>query len=88
MPSVIERLGHSIVGDEIIYDEREVAWDAADRIAGHRLDRRKNYAVINGQICSAISWTQQCSGCDGAGCGECGHVGKRRRSHWMPDEWQ
>ena len=56
----------------------------AERIAGRRLDRRRNYAVIDGRVCESISWTQQCSGCNGAGCSECGHCGKRRLSQWAP----
>lgn len=93
MPHVIERLSSGVEGQEIVHVERPVAWDDADRIAGRRLDRRKNYAVIDGQVCSAISWTGKCSGCSnfagderGFGCEECGYTGKVRQSYWMPDD--
>jgi hypothetical protein len=87
VPTIIERHGHTIDAAGIIhYDDRPVSWDRADEIAGRRLDRRKSYAIINGQVCSSVRWTQQCSGCDGGGCRECGHQGKVRREHWLPDD--
>jgi hypothetical protein len=76
----------------IIHDDRPISWRTADRIARRRLDRRKNYAVIKGQVCSAINWTQGCSGCGdgsgtkGGGCHECGYHGVVRNSMWMPDD--
>jgi hypothetical protein len=86
MPSVVERLGHSYEGQRIVYDERPLSWERADEIAGRRLDRRKNYVVIEGQVCSSIRWTATCSGCDGGGCEECGYHGKVRNGCWMPDD--
>ena len=38
-------------------------WDVGDEKAGHRLDRRKNYMIIDGQICEVISYTSYCTGC-------------------------
>jgi len=55
-----------------------------DKAAGKRLDRRRNYCIIRGEVCVAADWTRQCSGCDGSGCHECGHTGKRRESMWVP----
>lgn len=90
--NVFERFGHTFDGDLIVYDERPVAWDRADAIAGRRLDRRKNYRIIDGQVCSEIRWTRACSGCSdgssdiGSGCEECGYHGRVRAGCWMPDD--
>lgn len=92
MASAIERLGHSFEGDRIVYDERPLSWEQADKIAGRRLDRRKNYCVIDGKVCSEIRWTSPCSGCsdgsgaDGMGCHECGYHGRVRNGFWAPDD--
>lgn len=94
MPSVMQRLGHSITkAGEIRYRERPVTWERAEAVAGRRLDRRKNYMIIRGQVCSSVSWTAACSGCNneigggrGFGCHECGYHGLRRQSYWMPDD--
>lgn len=65
----------------------------ADAIAGKRLDRRKNYAIIDGEVCELAEWSQACSGCyegyysnteRGGGCHECGYQGRVRRSQWVP----
>lgn len=66
--------------------------DEAARAEAKRrgLDMRKVYALIEGELCVAISITSCCSGCTdgqhviGWGCRECGHTGKRRRSHFVP----
>lgn len=92
MASVVRRLGYYFRGDKIIFKERPLSWKAADKIVGRHLDRRKNYTVINGQVCSAIKWTSACSGCsdgsadNGGGCRECGYQGRVRNSCWMPDD--
>lgn len=92
MRQPIERLGHRIEGGVILYDEHPISWERADEIAGRRLDRRKAYCVIRGQVCSAIRWTQGCSGCSlghegrGGGCRECGYHGVVRNSMWFPDD--
>ena len=65
---------------------RAVDHDTAERLAGHRLDRRRRYAVINDVLCSLEAWTDTCSGCDGAGCHKCGYQGCRRTSYWLPLE--
>lgn len=83
--TVIERHGHTV--DErgrIHYDDRPQSIEHAELIAGRRLDRRRNYAIINGEVCEAAWWTQECSGCDGGGCDECGYTGKRRTGAWVP----
>ena len=62
----------------------------AEAVAGHRLDRRCNYAVIDGEVCRLATWTQACSGCvygnddRGSGCPECGHTGKHRVRMYLP----
>lgn len=93
-PSVIERHGHTIAAGGVIhYDDRPLTWDAADRLAGRRLDRRKNWAFIDGRLCDAVSYTINCSGCSydtdygssrGGGCEECGYHGVVRLSEWIP----
>lgn len=94
MRSVIERHGHDI--DErgfIHYDDRETTYEAAEKIAGRRLDRRRAYAIIDGLVCDCGSWSLACSGCymgcdsmsgRGHGCKECGYTGRRRESMWLP----
>ena len=92
MACVIERLGYD-VDDEgrIHYHEKPSSYEDAERIAGRRLDRRRNYAIIDGAVCELVSWTQRCSGCspcdpynvgNGSGCEECGYTGKRRHYEW------
>ena len=92
MATVIERHGHHVDGDGWIhYDGRPSSFETAEAIAGKRLDRRKNYAIIDCQVCECAEWSQGCSGCqDGAGtgtghgCEECGYTGRRRMSQWVP----
>ncbi len=94
MATVIERHGHSIEGGFIHYDDRPSTYEQAGQLAGRRLDRRRNYAIIDGKVCESASWTDDCSGCtdigDGwtnygpNGCDECGYTGKRRHSQWIP----
>lgn len=91
MAKVIERHGHSVDDKGFIhYDESPSTYEAAEKIAGFKLDRRKNYAIIDGQVCESAEWTQACSGCNaeweerGSGCAECGYTGLSRQSHWVP----
>lgn len=91
MRTVIERLGHSIDdGGVIHYDERPSTYEAAEAIIGRRLDRRRNYCIMQGDegeglgVFETISWSQKCSGCDGGGCHECGYQGVVRQGHWVP----
>ncbi len=92
MAHVVRRHRTRIVKGMIVHDDRPIAWRIVDRIAGRRLDRRKNYAVIKGQVCSSVNWTASCSGCSyrhgerGGGCSECGYQGVVRQSVWMPDD--
>ncbi|QDP20690.1 hypothetical protein [Bradyrhizobium cosmicum] len=93
MSRVTTRIRTVIRDGRIIHHDRTISWARADRIAGRRLDRRKNYCVIEGHVCSAVTWTQRCSGCSegllddrGGGCGECGHHGVVRCSQWLPDD--
>ncbi len=91
MARCIERLGHTVDDCGFIhYDDRETTYERVERIAGRRLDRRKNYAVIDGKVAEAAGWTQGCSGCwgtfehTGHGCSECGYTGRRRVGFWVP----
>jgi len=92
MPQPIERLGHTVDDAGFIhYDERPVSWDRIDALAGRRVDRRKSYAIIEGELCSMTRWTDRCSGCsifaegNGFGCEECGYHGVVRYGAWVPE---
>lgn len=84
MGSVIERKGYTIVDGFIVYDEHPSSFAEAEKLAGHRLDRRRNYCLINGQVTTAYSWPQECSGCEGHGCRERGYNGTVRVHMWLP----
>jgi len=95
MPGVIERNGHSIDAKGFIhYDDRPFSFEDADKIAGRRLDRRRNYAIIDGKVCESVTWSTYCTGCceredgygpnRGIGCPECGYTGRSRQSQWVP----
>lgn len=91
---VIERFETTISDDGAInHDDRPSTFEAAERIAGRRLDRRKNYAIIDGQVAESCMWSQACSGCyegydsfnaKGNGCSECGYTGRMRNGQWVP----
>lgn len=94
MATVIERHGHTIdAAGYIHYDDRPTTYERADQLAGRRLDRRRSYAIIDGQVTESCQWSQACSGCyeghnigsgTGIGCRECGHTGRRRSGSWVP----
>lgn len=91
---VIERFETTVDNDGVIsHDDRPSTFEAAEKIAGRRLDRRKNYAIIDGQVAESCMWSQACSGCyegynsataRGFGCDECGYAGRRRHGAWVP----
>ena len=66
------------------YKDVESSYEKAESIAGITLDKRKNYCIIKGKVCEAISYTHVCSGCEGGGCHECGYQGKVVNSFWSP----
>lgn len=94
MAICIERHGHSVDKDGFIhYDDRPIPWERVDALAGRRVDRRRNYAVIDGQVHEAQQFSRACSGCydgphtydaEGFGCSECGYTGRRREGFWHP----
>lgn len=93
MACVIERHKSDVKNGYIIHDDRPSTYDQAEQIAGRRLDRRKNYAIIDGQVFESCSWSQACSGCyegynsfyaTGVGCDECGYTGRRKLGQWVP----
>lgn len=94
MGYVIQRLGHEISeGGEISYDDRPATYEQAESIIGRRLDRRKNFAIIDGQVMESCRFSAACSGCyeghniehgRGNGCDECGYTGRRRQGYWLP----
>jgi hypothetical protein len=63
MSAVTIRHGHTIEGGRINFNEEPTTWEHADKLAGRRLDRRKSYCVIRGQVCELASWVTSCSGC-------------------------
>jgi hypothetical protein len=88
MSKVIERV-FKADGD---FEDVPSSFEAAERIIGQTLDRRKNYAIIYGEVCDLVRFTRACSGCyegnspfngGGNGCHECGYTGRRRSSSWV-----
>lgn len=83
MAKVIRR----IFTAECEYRDEIASFIEADALAGRRVDRRCNYAIIHGQLCESLEFTDQCSGCNNGseclGCRECGYTGKRRQGHWV-----
>ncbi|GLC92335.1 hypothetical protein Tamer19_17430 [Cupriavidus sp. TA19] len=82
MRTVVER--QFAKGDRIGWTDVPSTYEAAEAIAGRKLDRRVNYAIIEGEVHSACNWSSTCSGCEGHGCSECGHHGVSRNSVWVP----
>ena len=96
MRTVIERLE---TNHPMEFKDKVSTYEQAETIAGRRLDRRKNYAIISGAVCESTEWTQPCSGCScdtvdgypcgccdvrGAGCEECGYTGRSVQAFWVP----
>ena len=94
MATVIERHGHSIDDSGYIhYDDRVSTFEQAEKLVGRRLDRRFNYAIIDGAVHESCQWSHACSGCyegyeivhaSGNGCSECGYTGRSRSGAWVP----
>jgi hypothetical protein len=97
MGTVVQRLRTQVKNGLIRHVERPATYERAEEIFGRRLDRRKNYAIIKGEVCDLATWSRCCSGCcdgheagcigpscRGGGCEECGHTGRRREAYWMP----
>lgn len=91
--SVIERISTEIEHGIIKHDDRPSSFEAAEKLAARRLDRRRAYAIIGGEVREAASWSQACSGCyegrdisngTGSGCSECGYTGRRKQGWWAP----
>lgn len=73
-----------------------VTHEAAEALAGFRLDRRINYWIgEGGEVEEEGVYTGRCSGCscgceggcscgDGMGCRECGYTGRRRMYFGFP----
>lgn len=91
--SVIVR-GKTTINEQgfIHHDDKPMAWDEADKRAGYRLDRRKSYAFVDGDLCELCTYSTRCSGCSdddpyaqrGGGCDECGYQGRVRNAMWVP----
>lgn len=94
--SVIQRNGTTTKPDGTIeHEDVPATWETADALAGHRVDRRRTYAIIDGELCDLARWSDACTGCTevpemtigpdrGIGCHECGHTGRRRNSYFVP----
>lgn len=94
MRSVKIRHGHTIKDGHIIYNETSSTYEHAESVIGFKLDRRKNYMIIDEKVCESVVYTDACSGCvpdeeyvhytRGSGCRECGYTGRSVRGEWMP----
>jgi hypothetical protein len=74
---------------------RLLAVDEAESLFGGKLDRRRRYALLLGDVCEHSSYVVPCSGCacdcgdgypcehEGCGCHECGYTGRRRYTDWL-----
>lgn len=94
--SVIRRLGTTVDDAGLIHhDDQPATWADADALAGRRVDRRRCYAIMQGEdgqqeLCDLARWTGPCSGCTtgyegpGGGCAECGFRGVVRNAAWVP----
>lgn len=84
-------------GFTVSVEDRPASIEQAERVVGRRLDRRKTYCLIEGEVCDLVVWSDCCSGCNsggepeytvhedrGSGCGECGYTGRSRRAQWVP----
>jgi hypothetical protein len=68
------------------FEDLPCTFAEADRLAGRRLDRRRRYCIIFRDVCELATWSQECSGCEGAGCFECGYHGNVRVAMYVaPD---
>lgn len=72
---VIEYKGEAIVPS---------TYDAAEKLAGFRLDRRRNYAILKGEVCESVEFKTECGECEGFGCNRCGGTGKQWTGAWVP----
>ena len=94
LPNVIIRHGSGVNENGVYHQDEPSTYEHAEKVAGHRLDRRRKYAIIDGQVHELARWTEECSGCTEysmghkiygpAGCHECGYTGKRRHQMWVP----
>ena len=83
--SVIRRSSTTVTSDGyIIHDDTPATFAELERLVGRKLDRRKSYAIIQGEPCELVTWTDDCSGCNGGKCDECGHTGKRVNRQFVP----
>lgn len=83
-----------VTDEDCTVTERRTTYERLERRFKRKLDRRRNYAVVNGELCECGTWTDECSGCshydegyrisDPSGCEECGYTGKVRNSMWVP----
>lgn len=63
MATVKIRHGYTIDDNGLHYNEEPSTYEYASKLAGRKLDKRKCYAVIDGQVCEWAKWTTNCSGC-------------------------
>jgi len=94
MRTVKIRDGYEVVDGKIIYNETGITYAKAEKLCGIKLDKRRGYRIIDGELCSLANWTSPCTGCSpddpywtgnrGGGCSECGGSGKRRHGGWVP----
>lgn len=94
MARVVERLSTVVEEGVLRHSEVPSSYIAAEALSGRRLDRRRSYAIIEGEVLELLTLSTGCPGCcdeawlyadaRGAGCDECGYTGRRRWGHWVP----
>lgn len=96
MATVIRRTIAAVDGMPSVVTDWPASFDDVDKVLGRRADRRRNYALIDGEVCTLHRWSQPCSGCTcdyetigtlqsiGSGCSECGYTGRSAISMWIP----
>ena len=94
MQTVIERVFDKENDGSITISDQPSTYEAAEKIADHKLDRRRCYAIIEGDVHCLARWSSACTGCcddneysapyAGGGCPECGYQGRIINSMWIP----
>ncbi|MDE2102052.1 MAG: hypothetical protein KGL39_32700 [Patescibacteria group bacterium] len=87
---ILRRVFKNTTDGSTDFDDVPATVEEAERLTGCRLDRRRNYCIIFRDVCALATWSQRCSGCEGAGCFECRGRGNVRISmyHPWPAAWR
>lgn len=82
---VVEIIGSSVVDGFLLVHTKPSSHEAAELLAGHRLDRRHNYAVHRGTVYVRVGWETSCVHCRATGlprCRLCSRPGVTRNAEW------